>query len=55
MTWYKRLLIQTRWGGQLTPEDYFLAADMTFMEIWKSSFLCPKTARVRTAKRLLRR
>ena len=51
----KTFLIYTRWGDQVTREDLFLAKDMTFMEVWKSSFLLPKTARVKFDRRLRRR
>lgn len=55
MDWLKTQLIELRWGDQLTPADRFLANEMTFGEVWRSSFLLPKTARVATSRFLRRR
>ena len=55
MDWLKTQLINLRWGDQLTPQDRFLAKEMTLMEVWQSSYLLPKTARIRCDRRLLRR
>ena len=55
MDWLKNLLIETRWGNQLTAQDRFLVKEMTFMEVWKSSFLLPKTARIATSRTIRRR
>ena len=55
MDWLKTQLINLRWGDQLTAQDRFLVKEMTFMEVWKSSFLLPKTARVATSRTIRRR
>ena len=55
MEWLKTLLINTRWGDQVTAQDRFLVKEMTFMEVWKSSFLLPKTARIATSRTIRRR
>ena len=55
MDWLKTQLINLRWGDQLTAQDRFLVKEMTFMEVWKSSFLLPKTARVASSRTIRRR
>lgn len=51
----KNLLIHVRWGDTLTEQDIALASEMSFLEIFASSYLNPKTPRVRTSKTLRRR
>jgi len=51
----KNLLIRARWGDTLTKQDITLASEMSFFEVFASSYLNPKSARVRTSKTLMRR
>lgn len=55
MNWLKNYLIEVRWGNTLTPQDRFLAAEMTFLQLFKSSYLLPKTLRVASSWTLRRR
>ena len=49
------LLIQVRWGDALTSQDIALASEMSFWEVFKSSYLIAKTARIRTSRSMMRR
>ena len=51
-----RLLIaELRWGDELTKQDREFIKELTFGQVLFSSYLLPKTARVRTATYLPRR
>lgn len=51
----KNLLIHARWGNQLTLNDISLANEMTLVEVFKSSYLLPKTKRVTCDSQMRRR
>lgn len=55
MNLFKALLIVVRWGDQLSDQDIHLANEMTFMEVFRSSYLTPKTVRVAFDRQLKRR
>ena len=48
-------LAETRWGDQLTKQDLEFIKELTFFEVFASSYLLPKTAQLRTTRTLLRR
>lgn len=51
----KDLLLNVRWGNQLTKEDLALAKEMSFWEVFKSSYLIPKSIMVKYDKKMRRR
>ncbi|WNL51094.1 hypothetical protein SCREM2_gp175 [Synechococcus phage S-CREM2] len=55
MNWLKNYLIETRWGNTLTPQDRFLAREMTVLQLFRSSYLLPKTNRIATSLTIRRR
>ncbi|QIN96825.1 hypothetical protein [Synechococcus phage S-N03] len=51
----KLFLARARWGDELTAKDYALINEMSLLEVFASSYILPKTARVRTSSVLRRR
>lgn len=51
----KGLLMKVRWGTELTKEDLDLAKEMSFLEVFKSSYLTPKSIMVKYDKNMKRR
>lgn len=52
---FRTLLAELRWGDALTTEDRMLVRSLTFGQLLRSSYLLPKTPRVRFDRRLRRR
>ena len=51
----KQLLARVRWGDQLTGEDILLVEELTLLQVFGSSYLTPKTLKLRSTSRLPRR
>jgi len=49
------LLAELRWGDTLTKSDREFIKELDLFQVLGSSYLLPKTARVRTSKILARR
>lgn len=52
---FRILLAELRWGDALSKEDRMLARSLTFGQLLRSSYLLPKTARVKFDRILRRR
>ena len=51
----KALLILVRWGNNLTDQDIYLANEMTFMEVFHSSYLTSHTIYTKYNNQIKRR